>query len=229
MISTRVHIFLILNAMMGVVNADMRLIDPQIPDGEKIEYYVKVGEEISRKIDRTSIIHQGGEKYYEFNSKSPELDMVVRIKKDSMAVINTTVLSKGEYAQVRRRTELVAKTGNLADDEIGLPDFFAINYLLRGYPFEHREPAKLKVLGQRSSFSLQIRSLGKETVSLGSAERMAYKLELRMSGFIGRLFPKTRLWYSTDKPHYLIRYEGPSAGPGSPTRTVELTNYSVTK
>jgi hypothetical protein len=38
---------------------------------------------------------------------------------------------------------------------------------------------------------------------------------------------KTYLWYSVAYPNYLVKSEGPSAGPGSPRSAMLLTSYGA--
>ena len=51
-----------------------------------------------------------------------------------------------------------------------------------------------------------------EVVDLGEREIEAHKLEVVFSargllGMLGRLVPKTLLWFSVEPPHYLVRFE----------------------
>ena len=170
---------------------------------------------------------ENNQEIYEIISKSKYMEQVIKIYKNSMFTYSIHTIQKGKDAIIDRKVELIENKSKLEEDEIGMIEFNGLNYLLRGFPYDEIKYIKLKILGGRNSFSLKVKLVGKKTVKVNDKEIDCFKLQLGLPGIWGKLFSKTYLWYSLDTPHYLVRSEGPSGGPGSPKRVLELIDYSV--
>jgi hypothetical protein len=208
----------------------VRFCDPNIPDGEKITYNLYIDDDLSTCVREVSVKEENGREIYEIVSKSKVMDQVIKIYKDNMFAYSTHIVRKGEEATISRKTELLEYNSKPEDDEddtVAMVDFSGLNYILRGFPFDKIKYIKLKTIGEKSPFFLKVKLIDKEKMKVNDKEIDCFKLKLSVSGIFGKLFSKTYLWYSVDAPHYLVRYDGPMGGPGSPRRVLELIDYSV--
>ncbi len=207
--------------------SEAKLCDPNIPDGEKITYNLYVDDDLSACVEEVSVKEENGREIYEIVSKSKIMNQVIKIYKDNMFAYSTHIVRKGENVTISRKTELLEYNLKSEDDKVEMVDFTGLNYILRGFPFDKIKYIKLKTIGEKSPFFLKVKLVDKEKIKVNDKEIDCFKLKLSVSGIFGKLFAKTYLWYSVDIPHYLVHYEGPMGGPGSPRRVLELINYSV--
>lgn len=222
-----VSIVIIILLAYSPVWSDARLCDPNIPDGEKITYNLYVDDDLLTCVEEVSVKKENGREIYEIVSKSKIMDQVTKIYKDNMFAYSVHMVQKGEDSTISRKTELLEYNSEPEDDKVEMVDFSGIKYILRGFPFDKIRHVKLKTVSERSPFFLKVKLVDKEKIKVNDKEIDCFKLKLGVSGIIGKIFGKTYLWYSVDEPHYLVHYEGPMGGPGSPKRVLELIDYSI--
>jgi hypothetical protein len=210
-------------------SADARLVDPGIPHGENIRYDLCLGTDTSRIEERVDVNEPGGVRVYTVNSRSRDIDISIDIESAAMNVLRSVATQRDLHAVVERASQLKAKKSALNSDELGLVDFYSLVYILRGFPFDKPISLKCIMLGDKNSFPLLVKLAGRDNVTTGAGEVDCYRLTMSLTGVFGTIFPKTQLWYSVAKPHFLVKSEGPSGGPGTPKRLVVLRERWVAK
>ncbi len=209
------------------------LSDPAIPDGEKIRYKVIKGDEVSWTT--TEIRQEAGPdgRYYVISSWSDEQDSEIYIRNSDLIPFRSWVVKKRNDSEITEEINIKKMAGY--DGEkitvIGTQDLI---HVLRGFPFEKGKKIDLVFIGQEQSgefFSMRVEFEKTEYISVNGKTYRAHKLKLVpvLSGIMklaAGLFPKTYLWYSAEKPHYLLKYEG-SAESGSGKQTIEIADYSI--
>jgi len=193
-------------------------VDPVIPDNETLVYTAARGTETYTLTQRTRRRTEAGRVLYDVTIESSREDSKVTLDAGTMAVL---------YSWARRiRPELVTETetkivkNEIRDKpgEVTLVDFNGLTAVLRGFPFRS---LKLKT-GQESAFALTLTRTRETDVKTAAGVIRCYELELGVDGFFGAFMPKTHFWFEKAPPHRLVRYEGQTAGPGSPQYTIEL-------
>jgi hypothetical protein len=213
---------------LPVFSAGVPLRDPGIPDNERLVYKVTdEGRPAFNYEETVRLLDEGGVKKYEVTTHSREFDQVLHIRQGDFTVTDIRTVHTYNGAAVERSSALRENAAPLKDNEIGLLDYQAMTAAMRGFPFGSRTEAALVVLGYENAMGMIVKVKGTETVKAGGRDILCYRVELGISGFFGKLLPKTRFWYAAPAPHYLVRFEGSKAGPGSPVRTMELTEYST--
>lgn len=200
--------------------------DPRIPHGEKLVYRVRIGDRTNQIRETVSVRSENGRSSYEFRSESDEADLSVSVDNQAMTVIQSRVTRKSESATVENTTRILRNEIRTGPSEIALLDFISLPYILRGFPFGKPGSYRIRT-PQSGNFNMEITRVGESVLTVGRDQVRCDRLELVLSGFWGMFVPKTQMWYASSPPHYLVRYEGLSAGPGSPPRVMELVEYSV--
>jgi hypothetical protein len=218
-----------ITTFIGTAAAESSFVDPHIPDGERITYTTRIGNKSVKVVESVAIIKSGDTDCYEITSFSEKLDRTIRLQKNSMATLAVHTVRKFKEVTIESQLTVINKNQHFTEGEVKLPDFAIMNYLFRGFPFGKIKTLKISYYGEERSkkytFSAQCKKSEKLTVNQKTIE--CYRIEFGMDGFWGRLLPKTKVWYSVESPHYLVRYEGPSGPPGSPKRIIELVSYTV--
>jgi hypothetical protein len=210
--------------------AEVRFIDPQIPDGEKITYNVRIGEETEVMVEETAVKTEDSREIYEVMSVSKFEDKVVKIDRKTMSVTYSDITQKSAEVSIDRKTTVLKMEAKPAGNEVLLTDFNGLNFLMRGFPLKEKRPVRIRPVGGRNQgpFILNVKLAGETSLKIGDKTLPCYELELGMSGIFGALFSKVRFWYSMEMPHYLVKYEG-NMGPGTPKQVWELKEYTVIK
>jgi len=213
----------------GTVGAQLPFADPHIPDGERITYTTHVGDKSVTVVENVAIVKDGAKESYEITSLSENLDRTILLQKKSMSTLAVHTVRKFKEVTLDSNLTVIDEKQHFLDGEVKLADFSILNYIFRGFPFGKIKTLKIGFYGEERSkkytFSAQCRKNEKLTVNQKTIE--CYKIEFGMDGFWGNLLPKTKVWYSVESPHYLVRYEGPSGPPGSPKRIIEMTSYAI--
>ncbi|MGA2547193.1 MAG: hypothetical protein ABSF43_11630 [Rectinemataceae bacterium] len=126
-------------------------------------------------------------------------------------------------------TTILENKGPSTPEEIVVTGMDSLPYTLRAFPWGSRHKAKIVFLGTNAAggFRFDLSVTGKETLAVGDRGVECWKAQLSLSGIFGPFFGKSYLWYSTANPHFLVRSESASAGPGSPTSVLSLESYTV--
>ncbi|MBN2739202.1 MAG: hypothetical protein JXR70_19645 [Spirochaetales bacterium] len=229
------YIFLLL-ALPGF--AQSPLTDPLIPSGETIRYRVAAEKQIDYYSDKTEIISENDLKFYRIITTSPKKSTEIRVLKATMEALYFANEIEAQGHSISEERQVTLKPGR-SSDEIRLVDFSALVFALRGYPFEKPTTLKIKIFGeedegdkQDESFSMSIKYVKKEDITIDKKKYNCHRLELvvNLSGpmaLFGGLVPKTYLWYNSEAPHYLVKYQGSGGQGGSGTRVVTIEDYRV--
>ncbi len=219
--------FSVATAAPGLAGAQVLLIDPGIPDGERTSYVSLRGDVSETVTESVVILKEDGREFYEVQSRSEPQDITLKLDKETMAIVSVHSVRRLKGATFDLRVTTTDVEEDLEEGEVRLADFTALPYVLRGFPFGKIKSVKVRSLrgGAGRAFAMTVKAKGKETVKLSGGEVECYKLEIGMDSFWQRFFPKTDVWYSDEPPHHMVRYEGPGGPPGSPKRIVELVEY----
>lgn len=223
----------------GLLFSNSPLTDPSIPDNEQISYTILKGKEYSSAFQTVNrIISDDGSSWYKVMLSSPDQDIEVDILSESLVPYRSRRVQKGGRTEYLTYSE-IKSAPKVQDDEILLVDFNDLSHILRGYPFS--DPKMLKLVfpynpendnDKKDSITFRIKFIKEETVDIGDESYDSYKLQLsaKMTGgmaMFSGMVPKTFFWYSTEKPHYLLKYEG-SSGMGDSERIVmEVESYGI--
>jgi hypothetical protein len=206
--------------------------DPEIPDGERIEFRVSFGEDIYTLTSQVALLRASGEEIYKFTNTSPNRRVTVELSRSAMATrsVGTTGVKSGLRFETVTRIE--PRSGEQSDriEAVNLDDLML---KLRGFAFSsYKKAPVLFVNGARGgddSFAPQLTLLGKEKLQIGTRTVEAHKLELVFSApGLWRAFglvPRTFFWYGIEPPHALLRAETTEV-PGSPRWLLEAVYYS---
>jgi hypothetical protein len=211
--------------------AQTPLVDPQIPDGEKASYTSQIAGSRFAVEHTVKIKQEGGRELYEITALSQRQDKVILLDRKTMALISVHTLRKYPDATLDSNLSVVSEKQTFKDGEIKIADFNILMYIMRGYPFGRLPSLKIGYYGEgnEKGYTMTLSYKGIEKVTIKDKTYACHKLDFGMSSFIGTFLPKLNLWYSTEPPHYLVKYEGPEGPPGTPKRVLELVKYETGK
>lgn len=226
-------VFLFFLFCLSPVFGESALTDPLIPDGEWT--VISVQEEDEESTLRGQVrIGGSGKDFYNVVTTAPGERTELSLNRNTMTTLSVRTVRDMSGYRIESST-MVEGLPRAAEDEIRILDTAGLVYALRGFPFSSPRELRITFLSSDedddSGFNLSVDLAGRETLSISGRDIPCYRLELsfEMSGVFSvfmRMVPKTKLWYSVENPHYLVRYEGQSGPPGSPVTTMELIDYS---
>ncbi len=219
-----VVIFFFVSAVYG----ESPLIDPQIPNGESLRYRITEDDQISYSTQEIFREDNVFGLMYSIFTKSDIQDSNLWVHRSGLLPYKSSVVNRINGAEYSTET-VIQKIPEFSSDSIAVIGFADLVHVLRGFPFKAGNKLKMRTLGQNQDdemFSMEIHYQKSETIKIDGAAYQTYKLQLvpQITGFLNiivGMFPKTYFWYSTEKPHILIRYEG-SAGFGGDKQVIEL-------
>ena len=213
----------------GVVCAETPFLDPHIPSGETATYISQIGDKLLTVVERVVIKREGERELYVITSRSEHLDRTIRLVKDTMATLSVHTVRKFPEVTLDSHLTVIDEKLHFGKDEIKLADFAIMTYIFRGFPFGTLKKLKIGYYGEerQKEYAFSVQYKNREKVEVNQQTIECHKIEFGMDGFWGTFFPKMKVWYSVDPPHYLVRYEGLAGPPGSPKRNMELVTYTV--
>ena len=222
-----IAITLILALFLAVkpARAEIKLLDPMIPDGERIVYSFRMGDSTTTLMEKVRVREGDNYSVYEVISKSAFMDKHIKIDRKAMRLFYLSVTSKTEKTVVKRTTTLIKDEVKPKKNRVRILDYFALNCILRFIPFDRKKPIKFIITGNKGGVPLKLKVDDIEDIEIGDKTIKCYKLELGVGGLMSLVFPKSYFWYSYDKPHYLVRSESPRNPMGSPKQVMELIEY----
>jgi hypothetical protein len=202
---------------------------PSLPAKEHFIYARKIGDKVDVVETSSRLVDSEGGSWYEFTSHSPEQDLVLKLDPATLIASYSEVTSRAKNATLRRVTTVLENRNPAQPDEIVVSGMDSLPYTLRAFPWGSRQRASISFLGTGlgGSFRFDLSVEGKETISVAGRDVECWKAQLSLGGLLGSFFGRSYLWYSTDPPHYLVKSETASAGPGSPTSILTLQSYSA--
>lgn len=223
----------------GIVFSKSPLTDPLIPDNEHISYSVSRDKEYSDALQTVNIVKEDdGSLWYKVRLSSSEQDIEVDIHTETMVPYRSWRVHKTGRTEYSIFSEIKSAPA-VQDNEICLVDFNDLSHILRGYPFS--KPQTLNLVfpynsenkdNKKDSITFRVRYIKEEMLEIGTESFESHKLQLsaKMTGgmaMFSGLVPKTFFWYSTEKPHYLLKYEGGSGVGGSDEIIMEFKSYEI--
>ncbi len=212
------------------VRAQVIIRNPSLPDQESMAYTEKIGNDSWTVRQTMSLKSENGDSWYEFISMSPESDVSMRLDAATLFPRYSEVTTCNADSVVRRTTEIIEATLHPKPNELVIGDLNSLPTTLRGLPWGTFTSVNLVTLGVArggQQFSMQLTVVGRESISVGGKAYDCWKVQWGVGGFLGALVGKTSYWFAAEAPHYLVKSEGSSAGPGSPQRVRELQSYSA--
>ena len=203
--------------------------DPNIPDGEMLTYASTTDGVATDIVEKTVIKKTVGREFYEITSNSAALDIVIRIERQSMAVLSVEQVKKFNEVILASKIDVTNLKPNASPAEVKLVHYITLKYLMRGFPFAEGARVRIGYYGEseNSKFSMSLTCTKKETIKVRREQAECYHLEFGLDGFLGTFFPTTHLWYSAEPPHRLVKYKGTNGPVGAPESVVELVGRTV--
>jgi len=212
------------------LSAQVTIENPSLPVEESLVYTVKTGDD-SWTVRQSMILKSAkGDAWYEFRSSSPDSDMTMQLDAVTLLPRSSEVTTHSADSVIRRTTEILKATPHPKTNEVVIGDFASLPVTLRGLPWGTFTSVNLITLGATGrgrQFSLQLSVVGRESISAGGRTYDCWKAQLGLGGLFGSLIGKSSYWFSADAPHFLVKSESPSGGPGSPMQKWELQSYSA--
>jgi hypothetical protein len=199
-----------------------------LPAREAFVYSRTIGDRREAVEVETRLVSDQGAPYREVAIRSPDQEELFRLDPETLFVLYSDITTRAKDATIRRVTTVLENRAKPKDDEFLVSGTENLAQSLRFFPWGRRQKAKLAFVGSGGggNFVLELSVTGREKVAVGGREIECWKAQLGLAGVLGGLMGKTSLWYSTEYPIYMVKSEGPSAGPGSPTSVLELESYS---
>lgn len=210
----------------AALSAQIRLRDPGFPSSETITYRRSSDTSSERVEMRLRLVEGTAEPYYEYKLLSDSQDITAKLDPATLAVFFSEVWEKNEHSTVHRVNEVLKNEKPVKTGELLVTDANGFDVILRGFPWEEHDEAKVVFLNSGGDFSLELKVKGKESLQQNGVSYESWKLQIGLNGLLGNFFPKSYYWYSVNPPHYLIRAE--SAGmQGREASVLELIDYSA--
>ncbi|MCX7774962.1 MAG: hypothetical protein WHT81_00685 [Rectinemataceae bacterium] len=213
--------------------AQTNLSDPGIPGSEKIIYLENNSGTYTQLVVEAKRVVLEGRPMIEVLNRSPTMEARMLIDPSIMLCISLETLNRYQDAVIRRTSTITDISYRAAPGEIVLTDLTSIYYALRGFPWQELKTVKLHFLGTdagtgaTAGYSLDLRLIGKEEITVGGKRWLCWKLEMGLGGILGALFRKSVFWYSVDPPCIMVRFEGQQGPPGTPLKIIELVSYTA--
>ncbi len=215
------------------INSQYPLKDPKIPDGERAVYTVE-NKNSTFKVEEFVKISRD-KRYYIVKSITQKTIKVLKLSRKTMLPLQLDITTDKKEYKIRSKRQIEYKE-KAKKDTIRIIGNFDTKYVLRGFPFENPTPLIIEFLTESeaqnsSSFQVSAHFVGKEDVIIGGRVIPSYILEIRyrVSGFLvlfKSMLPRTKIWYSIEKPHYMVKYENKGGRGGSEETRILLTDYS---
>lgn len=219
------------SAFFGMAaGAQVLIQNPSLPAVESAVYTERIGDDSWTMTQTLTLNSENGDSWYEFKSSSPESEVSMRLDASTLFPRQSEVLTRRGDAVIRRTTEILKAAPHPRANELVIGDFNSLSVVLRGLPWGTFSSVNLVALGAPSrgpQFSFQLTVVGRESAFAGGRTYDCWKVQLGLGGFMGAFFGKSSYWFFADTPHFLVKSEGPSGGPGSPTQKSELQSYSA--
>ena len=202
---------------------------PLLPVSERIVYARTIGDKSEEVVVLTRLVSSKDGAWYELTMHSPDQDSLYRLDTRTLFANYAQTTIRSKESTIRRVTEVLEERSAAGADEILLPGIDSLPYSLRAFDWGSRQKAKIRFLGTvgGSDFRFGLDVAGKESIVTPKGEVVCWKVQISLDGVLGSFFGKSSLWYSVDFPHYLVKSEGSSAGPGSPQSVLTLVSYSA--
>jgi len=227
-------LFLLLGGVLPMgLSAQIAVQAPVFAARETSVYRQTIGKKVTTNRNELVLVSEGGKTWLELNERGESTESFSKIDTRTLQPFYTQTTTTTPDSQVRRTTEVLSSKIKGTGNQFLVSDISALSFTMRGYPFATSPLADLIFIGSTGpgagTFSLQIKVLADETLTVPAGSYLCHHVELTIGGILGALFGSSNLWFSAASPYMLVRSEGLSAGPGSPKRVIELQSYSTAK
>jgi hypothetical protein len=212
------------------LGAQARISNPSLPPEEDFLYSEKVQDQSWTVTQKLVLISENGVAWYEFTSQSPESDVTMRLDPETLIATRSEVTTRSGDSVIRRTTEILEATPHPKPGELMVGDYSSLPVTLRGIPWGAFTSVNIVALGAArgaQQVSVQLTIVGRESISAGGKTYDCWKVQLGLGGFLGAFLGKSSYWFAAAAPYILVKSEGPTGGPGSPMRVMELLRYSA--
>ncbi|GEM_PF-3487892 len=228
-------LFLLLLLIAGFgqkIDIPSPLTDPGIGNGEHAVYRVKNKRGVFVIEDTVRISEDG--RYYIIESHGRNTRKLLKLSRETMFPEQLDVFVDKTGYRIHSVKKLEYKK-ELKGNVIPIMSNFDSEYVLRGFPFVKPKTLVMDFMneseGERSSnFEVSVHFAGKEDVDIGSRMIPCYVLEIKykVTGIFflfKSMFPQTKVWYSIQKPHYMVKYENKGGQGDTGDMTILITDY----
>ncbi len=209
--------------------------DPGFPQGEVLVLQKKSEEKIFRITSRVDRLSRGGLELYQVFVEEEASTTLLEMERGSLASVllekkdrQGNLLKRSVYS--KEGITLTRGSGGYEkkfQPGSGIFDQDSLYYVLRGFPFGQNRGIELGLLQheQGGVAPVKIREIGPEK----AAGRDCYKLEMRISGWAGLLWPYPYyFWFDKTSPYPFVKYQG-MTGNKKEIETIELIDYQEGK
>lgn len=217
---------LVLLAVTFEASAEIKPTNPGFAAREVLVYAETVGS-VNRTVETTlTRVGEGASVRWEYRSVSPDLESLYRLDPETLLSLSSETLTKAADATVRRTADYRDLKIKAAADELVVTDFGSLPVVLRGFPWGQKSAAKIATVGNLAAggggFTFELTVVGREKVVAAGRTWDCWKVTTGLGGALSLLMAKSEWWFAAEGNHPLVKTVGPSAGPGSPTRTLLL-------
>jgi len=138
-----------------------------------------------------------------------------------LQVIEKSYDPEGKKAlfRVNNKDTALNTSNDLIDKEL-------LGLALANYPFDEKREFSFHLLtNEPKIYPMTIKYIGEEPVAINGKEIAAHKIQmipdLGALNIFGAFVPKTYFWFTKEKPHDFLRYEGLESGMGTPYIVIE--------
>jgi hypothetical protein len=202
---------------------------PPPPAAEELFVYARtIGDKRDEVEIRTRRVTVDGAAFIEMTTRSSDQEGLFRLDPETFLATYSDITSRSKDATIRRITSVVENRYKPKAGEMLVSSMDTLGQTLRLFAWGKGHKAKLVFLGSGGgNFSFELSVSGKENVTIGGRSYECWKAQVGLGGILGGMLGKSSLWFSTESPGYLVKSEGPSGGPGSPSSVMELKSYSA--
>lgn len=213
---------------LAPAGAQVVVTNPGFGPREVLGYQETLGS-VTRPFEASLTRGSGPGGTYEYRTVGTDLEAVYRLDPVSLVSLSSETVTRGADAEVRRTAEYRNLKPRLGAGDLAVTDLGSLPVVLRGYPWAPGS-AHVVFVGNPGSASVHFvfTVTGRESVVAGGKAWVCWHATLGLDGALGLLVPKTEYWFAVEGTHPLVKTVGPSAGPGSPVRTLVLTSWAVT-
>lgn len=219
-------------ALAGPLGAEVRVVNPGFSGRETAVYTETIGGQ-TRSFETTLVLTgEGASARLEFRSKGAELESLYRLDPASLLSLSSESLTRAPDAVVRRTAEYISVQPKAEADDLVVTDLGSLPVVLRGYPWGRKAAARIVYVGNTSfggGISFEVQTSGREAVAAAGRSWDCWRVTTGLGGALSVFLAKTDYWFAAEGTHPLVKVSGPAGGPGSPTRTLVLQSYTVTK
>jgi len=209
--------------------AQIRTSNPGFAPRESYSYVETIGGQTRPYQVTLTLVGEGPSARYEFHTVGTDLESVYRLDPATLVSLSSQTLTKAPDAEVVRTAEYKNVKVKAGADELAVTDLGSLPAQLRGYPWGKVAAGRIAYVGNASasaSITFELQVAGKDKVAAAGKTWECWHVTLGLGGALSVFLAKTEYWFAVEGTHPLIKAAGPSAGPGSPPRSLVLQSFT---